>query len=262
MPVPLPRRKQVDALVARFSSCRRPSPYFRRVGFRINCFEACSAFTRVPACMVAEPPKAALLPECFSPCRYLHEPPRLLPTGATVVGWDSHPPERSALARRTEVIRYSVVNRDRLSRPPLSEVGHSVAPKHVMRSGPAPPFATPTAPRSRPDPPSRSRGVCGMTPAGVVGVADRGQALLRSRFRQRTSQAVSGMFAYAQNRPRARPRQTMKCPHCQPRQVARFCVTPWRARYERPAAPVGSNGSGGLVIAVRLQWARAERLET
>jgi hypothetical protein len=33
---------------------RRPSPYFSRVGFRITLFEACSAFTRVTACMLAE----------------------------------------------------------------------------------------------------------------------------------------------------------------------------------------------------------------
>ena len=71
------------------------------VGFRTKRFEACSAFTRVPACMVAEPPEAALLPECFSPCRYLHEPPWPLPAGATVAGWDSHPPGKCAFPRRT-----------------------------------------------------------------------------------------------------------------------------------------------------------------
>ena len=103
MPAPLPRRKQIDARVALFSSCRRPSHCFRRVGFRINRFEACSAFTRVPACMVAEPPGAALLPECISPFLCLREPPWLLPAGATVAKWVSHPPERSVLARRTEV---------------------------------------------------------------------------------------------------------------------------------------------------------------
>ena len=31
-------------------------PDYRRVGFRAKRFKACSAFTRVPACMVAEPP--------------------------------------------------------------------------------------------------------------------------------------------------------------------------------------------------------------
>ena len=40
-------------------------------------------------------------PECFSPCRYLHGPPWLLPTGATVVGRGSHPPEEGAFPRRT-----------------------------------------------------------------------------------------------------------------------------------------------------------------
>ena len=40
-------------------------------------------------------------PECFSPCRYLHGPPWLLPTGATVVGRGSHPPEEGAFSRRT-----------------------------------------------------------------------------------------------------------------------------------------------------------------
>jgi len=38
----------------------QPSPFQRRVGFRIVLFEACSAFTRVVACVVAEPPEAAL----------------------------------------------------------------------------------------------------------------------------------------------------------------------------------------------------------
>ena len=38
----------------------QPSPFQRRVGFRSARFEACSAFTRVVACVVAEPPEAAL----------------------------------------------------------------------------------------------------------------------------------------------------------------------------------------------------------
>ena len=49
------------ALVALFPAGRRPSPNLRRVGFRDARIEACSAFTFVPACMVARPPKAALL---------------------------------------------------------------------------------------------------------------------------------------------------------------------------------------------------------
>ena len=39
----------------------QPSPFYRRVGFRITRFEACSAFTKVAARMLAEPPMAALL---------------------------------------------------------------------------------------------------------------------------------------------------------------------------------------------------------
>ena len=38
------------------STGRRPSPILRRVGFRVVLFEACSAFTRVPACMLAKSP--------------------------------------------------------------------------------------------------------------------------------------------------------------------------------------------------------------
>ena len=55
------RRKPAGALVALFPAGRRPSPNLRRVGFRDARIEACSAFTFVPACMVARPPKAALL---------------------------------------------------------------------------------------------------------------------------------------------------------------------------------------------------------
>ena len=53
----------------------RSSPFPRRVDSHIARFGACSAFTHVPACMLAEPPIAVLLSECFNPCRYLHESP-------------------------------------------------------------------------------------------------------------------------------------------------------------------------------------------
>ena len=67
MPTPLPRRKPAGALVALFPAGRRPSPNLRRVGFRDARIEACSAFTFVPACMVARPPKAALLSKVLQP---------------------------------------------------------------------------------------------------------------------------------------------------------------------------------------------------
>ena len=41
-------------------------------------------------------------PECFNPCRYLHEPLWPLPAGTTVAGWGSHPPGKRAFPRRTE----------------------------------------------------------------------------------------------------------------------------------------------------------------
>ena len=39
---------------------QRPSPKFSGIGFRITLFEACSAFTRVTACMFARSPTATL----------------------------------------------------------------------------------------------------------------------------------------------------------------------------------------------------------
>ena len=58
VPASLPRRVQRGARVARFPLRLRPSPFLRWVGPRIARFEACSTFTRVPARMLAEPPKA------------------------------------------------------------------------------------------------------------------------------------------------------------------------------------------------------------
>ena len=80
----------------------QPSPYYRRVGFRIARFEACSAFTHVAACVLAESPSGdPSSSECFSAFRYLPAPLRLLPAGATVAGRDSHPLGHSAFPRRT-----------------------------------------------------------------------------------------------------------------------------------------------------------------
>jgi len=36
-------------------------------------------------------PRRSGSPECFKPCRHLHDPLRLLPAGTTVAGRDSHP---------------------------------------------------------------------------------------------------------------------------------------------------------------------------
>ena len=54
VPTPLPRRERFGVFVAYFPIRHRPSPRRGWVGSRITVFEACSAFTRVPARMVAE----------------------------------------------------------------------------------------------------------------------------------------------------------------------------------------------------------------
>ena len=59
----------------------QPSPYYRRVGFRITRFGACSAFTRVAARMVAEPPRRPFGVEVLQP---MSLPPSSAPTAT---GW-------------------------------------------------------------------------------------------------------------------------------------------------------------------------------
>ena len=57
-------------------------------------------------------PRRPFSPECFNPCRYLHEPPWPLPAGATVAGWVSHPPGKRAFPRRTVML---ALHREQLS---------------------------------------------------------------------------------------------------------------------------------------------------
>ena len=59
----------------------QPSPFYRRVGFRITRFEACSAFTKVAARILAEPPMAALL---IGVLQTMSLPPSPAPTAT---GW-------------------------------------------------------------------------------------------------------------------------------------------------------------------------------
>ena len=59
----------------------QPSPNSRRVGFRMSRFEACSAFTRVAARMLAKPPKAARF---FGVLQTMSLPPSSAPTAT---GW-------------------------------------------------------------------------------------------------------------------------------------------------------------------------------
>ena len=82
---------------------RRPSPNFRRVGFRITLFEACSAFTHAcgrPVCQVVQDdPLHRRLPQLC----YLHHGSDCYRLERPVAGWDSHPLKTHAFARRTEL---------------------------------------------------------------------------------------------------------------------------------------------------------------
>ena len=78
----------------------QPSPISRRVGFRIERFGACSAFTGVAARMVAEPPLAA---RCIGVLQTMSLPPSSAPTAT---GWNDScrtgfaPAEEWRLSRR------------------------------------------------------------------------------------------------------------------------------------------------------------------
>ncbi len=65
VPRPLPRRAGRPSLVGRTGRPRRPSSIERRLGARIQPFEACSGFTHVAAHTLAGPPEADLCPRSF-----------------------------------------------------------------------------------------------------------------------------------------------------------------------------------------------------
>src|SRR6266568_6343295 len=99
MPPPIPRCSS-----GAYSSLNSPSHfslprYGSRVGLHIVLFEACSTFTRVAACTLALSPIRDTLIEGFSHFVTSMTAP-LLPAGA-IAGWDFHPLESAAFARRT-----------------------------------------------------------------------------------------------------------------------------------------------------------------
>src|SRR5262245_54870332 len=79
---------------------RRPSPTDSWVGSRVKSFEACSAFTRVMACL-ARGTALRYFPSKASAVSLPPPPLRLLLAGATVARWESHPLKNDALTRRT-----------------------------------------------------------------------------------------------------------------------------------------------------------------
>ncbi len=85
---------------------RRPSPKTRRVGFRVFLFEACSAFTHVPACMVAKSPKSDPLHQSTS--THLSPPasPWLLPAERPIGRMGFAPTGNRRLSRHTRLLTY------------------------------------------------------------------------------------------------------------------------------------------------------------
>src|SRR5512132_1645279 len=72
----------------------------RRVGLHIVLFEACSAFTRVAACTLARSPIRDPLIGGFS--HFVTSMTAPIASGwERIAGWDLHPLESAALARRT-----------------------------------------------------------------------------------------------------------------------------------------------------------------
>ena len=73
-----------------------------RVGLCNVLFEDCSAFTRVTACTLAKSPKVTLYTRGFS--HFVTSVTAPIASGRSkIAGWDSHPLENAAFARRTPI---------------------------------------------------------------------------------------------------------------------------------------------------------------
>ena len=82
---------------------RRPSPHYSWVGSCITLFEACSAFTRVTACRLAESPYATLYTEGSDGFVASTAAPIATGWSDPVPGRDFHPLWTSAFSRRTVI---------------------------------------------------------------------------------------------------------------------------------------------------------------
>jgi len=80
---------------------RRPSLKTRQVGFRNSLFEACSAFTHVPACMVAKSPKVTRYTRVLQRICYLLRRPDCFRPSDRLARWDSHPLKIVNFSRHT-----------------------------------------------------------------------------------------------------------------------------------------------------------------
>ena len=96
------------ACVVCFPQEQRPSLCYRKVGFRIATFEACSGFTHVMACHFAEPLNGPFPPK--APTGSLPPPPlRLLPAETTIAGEDFHLLKTNTFARRTITVLITAI---------------------------------------------------------------------------------------------------------------------------------------------------------
>src|SRR3954468_10453522 len=75
--------------------------YGGRVGLHIDLFGACSAFTRVAACTLAQSP-IVTANRGLQPSRYLHDCSDCFRL-ERIAGWGLHPLESAAFARRTPI---------------------------------------------------------------------------------------------------------------------------------------------------------------
>src|SRR4051812_17658632 len=90
--------------------------YGGRVGLHIVLFGACSAFTRVAACTLAQSP-IVTANRRLQPFRYLHDCSDCFRL-ERIAGWDLHPLESAAFARRTPKPVIANSNSARHLRPP------------------------------------------------------------------------------------------------------------------------------------------------
>ena len=78
------------------SQLMQPSPNGRRVGIRINTFEACSGFTHVTARRIAQPPKATFVAR-LRPDQLPSQAARQLPDLSTIIRVESSSTDGSRL---------------------------------------------------------------------------------------------------------------------------------------------------------------------
>src|SRR5215831_6438866 len=113
-----------------FSPSRISLPRFGgRVGLHIDLFEACSAFTRVAACTLAQSP-IVTANRRLQPSRYLHDCSDCFRL-ERIAGWALHPPESAALSRRTPIPAVGRTAMEPHSRP---RYARRVAQEAVIRA--------------------------------------------------------------------------------------------------------------------------------